>query len=235
MKVSLRKVKAIVFKQLQVSIKNLNILSLILFTPLFCLLMVLFLPFKVESPKIFVLALGSIMNIMMAGSMMVCYVMAEDKEKNTLRLLMTSTVTPMEYLLGTGFASFIATMLISLLLIVITGAKVGILGYIAITAFTGIIGIVVGAVIGILSKDQLSASMIGVPFLMLFLLLPILASFNKGVMAISNFVFSQQLYSNVTMSPDNSITLTSAIILTLNLVVAIGLFVFIYQKRKLDK
>ncbi|WP_164669318.1 ABC transporter permease [Virgibacillus doumboii] len=105
----------------------------------------------------------------MVASYLQCVMIAEEKEKNTLRGLMLSPATPNEILTGKSLLSFISTGLI-----VIIGAKLS--GYepadpliISIAIFVSILFyIALGTLLGLVTKSVMEASVIIAPVMLLF-------------------------------------------------------------------
>ena len=69
----------------------------------------------------YVLGMGLVMNLGMGGIYCPSLLLAEEKEKNTLRVLMTSSVNSLEFFAGSVLPVFFITVLINFLLIPISG------------------------------------------------------------------------------------------------------------------
>ncbi len=69
----------------------------------------------------YVLSMGLVMNLGMCGIYCPSLLLAEEKEKNTLRVLMTSSVNGLEFFIGSILPVFVITVLINFLLIPISG------------------------------------------------------------------------------------------------------------------
>lgn len=141
----------------------------------------------------FLLSLGLIINIVSGGLLISSTAIAEEKEKNTLRVLMTSSVKSGEYLLGSMIPTFLIIMIVNLLLIPASGisySTINLSSYLFITITTTLISIIFGFFIGIISKDQAQSSVMSTPVLLLFTMLPQFRLFNETVNRISNVTFS---------------------------------------------
>ena len=66
-----------------------------------------------ESMNAYALSMGLVMNIGMCGIYCTSLLLAEDKEKKTLRVLMTSSVNGMEYFIGCILPVFAATVILN--------------------------------------------------------------------------------------------------------------------------
>ena len=84
----------------------------------------------------YALAIGTLMNISMMGIYVAAAALAEEKEKNTLRTLMTSSVNGLEFFLGSLIPVVLMTVLVNVICVFIvrlpmTPAQWG--GYLAVT------------------------------------------------------------------------------------------------------
>ena len=99
----------------------------------------------------YALALGVLMNISMTGIYCVSAGLAEEKEKNTLRTLMTSSVNGLEFFLGSLIPAVLMTTVVNVLCALIvrfemSPAQWG--GYLAVTTAAAVISSVVGMIFG---------------------------------------------------------------------------------------
>ncbi|MFB4166825.1 ABC transporter permease [Virgibacillus sp. JSM 102003] len=109
------------------------------------------------------------LTLSMVAAFLQCILIAEEREKNTLRNLMLSPANPTEILAGKSLLSFIFTVVIAVI-----GAKIS--GYepadpfiISIAIGVSILFyIALGTLLGLLAKSVMEASMIIVPFMLLF-------------------------------------------------------------------
>ena len=68
------------------------------------------------------LSLGMAMNIGMGAVMMTALPLAEDKEKHTLRTLMTSSVNGSQFFIGSIVPPFIITVITNFIIVLVSGA-----------------------------------------------------------------------------------------------------------------
>jgi len=103
------------------------------------------------------------------GSFVQCSLIAEEKEKNTLRGLMLSPASTLEILGGKSLLSTIASMIIVFFGIMLTGYQPenGVVIAVAIL-FTSIFFIGLGTLLGLLAKSVMEASVIVMPFMFIF-------------------------------------------------------------------
>ncbi len=159
-------------------------------------------------------------------------VIAEDKERKSIRFLVMAGVKPHEYLLGTGGFILLAGVLVSVVFGLIgtfTGAELG--KFLIIMTFSTAASVLLGASIGMLSKNQQSATAVSMPLAMIFGFVPMLASFSKPIEKAASFLYTQQL--NVVVN-DFSANFTKAMVVTaVNIGVLMVLFVLAYRKSGL--
>ncbi|WP_393964784.1 ABC transporter permease [Exiguobacterium sp. S22-S28] len=98
-----------------------------------------------------------------------CTLIAEEKEKNTLRTLMLSPATTSEILLGKSLLSLLITLITILLCIQITGyvpEHVGLFALAIIGSCLFYLGL--GTVLGLITKSVMEASVVVLPIMFLF-------------------------------------------------------------------
>ena len=100
-----------------------------------------------------------------------------------------------------------------------------------IIMFAGhIISMLVGATIGIFSKNQMMATSVTVPVMMVFSFLPMLSMFNDSIKAFSKYIFSEQLYLLLNDLSKIDISFENGMILGINFIVILVVFVANYKK-----
>lgn len=186
-------ITAIFKKQVKDTLKNKNVLIQFIMFPILTLFMNS--AIKIDGmPKNFFVNLFAAMYTGMAPLISISAVIAEEKENNTLRVLLMSNVKPYEYLLGIGSYIWIACMLGSAA-ICTAGSyslKEG-LAFMAIMAAGILASLLIGAAIGTFSKTQMMATSIGVPVMMLFSFIPMFSTFNTTIAKAAKFIYSEQI------------------------------------------
>lgn len=245
MNISLRKVWAIT----EVKGKNLFSKNFILM-PLFTVGIILALRLIFDSMETgndsafmvsYLLKFGLVFNISLMGIYVTSAALAEEKEKNTLRTLMTSSVNGLEFFLGSMIPVFLMIMVINIVLIPISGCAfsdvhMGI--YLFVTIVSSLTSCIIGMILGIFSKNQVSASTITTPVLMLFTFIPTFASFVESLKSVSQFLFTGVISDMVeAISTHSSFTLTvfQVVILLSEILISILLFLYIYKKTGFEK
>ena len=225
-------ISTVFLKQVKETLKNKAILIQFVMFPLLAVIMEN--SIKIDGmPEHFFAKLFSVMFIGMAPLTCMSSVISEEKEKNTLRVLMMSNVKPIQYLLGIGSYIWIMCMAGAAVFAEAGGYKGAEKGkFILIMAIGIILSMLVGAVIGIASKNQMSATSVTIPVMMVFSFLPMLSMFNETIEKIAKVTYSQQISLLVNNNFEN---MTGGIIvIAINLVLAAVLFFAAYRKNGME-
>ncbi len=222
----------IIKKQLKDTLKNKTVLIQFILFPVMVLIMEN--AVKMDGmPELFFTKLFSIMYIGMAPLTSVASIISEEKEKNTLRVLTMANVKPWQYLVGVGFYVWIICML---------GAGVMASGikkedipfYLLIMAVGFVISILAGACIGILSRNQMTATSIVMPVMLVFGFSPMLAMFNESIEKVARFAYTQQLRKLMDDMTPGGIKADGACILAVNAMLMVVLFFIAFRKKGLE-
>lgn len=141
----------------------------------------------------YALGMGLVMNLGMCGIYCPSLLLAEEKEKNTLRVLMTSSVNSLEFFAGSVLPVFFITVLINFLLIPISGFAMdgGQLGLFAlVSVIASLTSCIIGMTLGIFAKNQVSAGTITTPVLLLLVMVPIFGDVVEALSGLSEYVFT---------------------------------------------
>lgn len=222
---------AILQKQIKDTFKNKTILIQFIMFPILAVIMEN--GIKIEGmPEHFFANLYAVMYIGMAPLTSMAAVISEEKEKNTLRVLLMSNVKPVEYLLGIGGYIWLICMLGSCVFGICGEYRGKTWGnYMFIMAVGTLVSILIGAAIGTWSKNQMMATSIVVPVMIVFSFLPMISMFNTNIEKISKITYSGQI--NLLIKKAEISTESMAVIL-LNMVIAMILFGYAYKKRGLE-
>lgn len=230
---NMKKVAAIFKKQVKDTFKNKEVLIQFMMFPVIAIIMQKSIQIE-NMPRNYFVILFATMYIGMSPLMSMSSIMAEEKEKNTLRVLLMSNVKAGEYLLGVGSYIFFICMIGSLVF-ALAGEYSGtdFLIFLFIMALGILISMLIGAGIGTLSKNQMSATSLTVIVMMIFAFLPMISMFNEMVAKVSRFTFSQQLNDWMSGIGTISLKMDSIGILLVNMIIALVIFVFAYRRCKL--
>lgn len=226
-------IKAILWKQLKDTIKNKNIFIQFVMFP--CLTILMENAIHIENmPEHFFTNLFAIMYTGMAPLTSATAVIAEEKEKNTLCVLQLCNVKAFEYLIGNAIY-IISICMIGSFVMGLTGGYAGtaLLKFMLIMFLGHCCSFLLGAAIGVMSKNQMTATSIGVPVMMILSFLPMLSTFNETIKKFSKFIFSEQLYILVNNLTEN-ITTETGFILSCNFVLIIVFFLITYKNVSLE-
>ncbi len=230
----MKNIIAIFKKQVRDTLRNKTVLIQFLMFPAMTLIMnnTVRLP---DMPENFFVTLFATMYIGMAPLTSIAAVISEEKEKNTLRVLIMSNIKPWEYLLGIGSYVWIACMAGSLVICVAGNysLKTGLI-FMGIMAVGILISLLVGAVIGIGSRTQMMATSITVPVMMIFSFLPMLSLFNGTVAKIARFVYSEQISRMLGSIDSLELTAEGMSVIGVNIFIAMAVFMMTFRRCRLS-
>ena len=221
-------------KQMKDTVKNKTVLIQYLMFPLITIVMERFVKID-DMPEHFFASLFAVMFVGMAPLTCASAIVSEEKEKNTLRALLTASVKPMEYLAGVGGYVFLLSMAGA----AVIGAAGGYRGkqlalFILVLAAGTLVSTALGAAIGMMSRSQMAATGLSVPAMMVLSFLPMLSMFNEKIAKVSELTYSGQL-SNIIRSLDApDIGAKTVCVLAVNVAVTLAAFIFAYGKSKLE-
>lgn len=226
---------AVYKKQNKDTVKNKAILIQFVIFPI----MAFVLEYGVEIPNMaenYFVALFAVMFLGMAPLTAMSSLLSEEKETCTLRMLNLAGVTPVEYMLGAG-GSLLGVSLLGTLVFAAIGGFWGIalLKFFAIMTAGILISFLIGAVIGLMSRNQSSATSITVPVMMVFSFLPMLAMFNKTIAGISKFTYTGQIHRIISEMMEQGQQGLLLPVLGVNALVAGAFFLIAYKKNMFSR
>jgi ABC-2 type transport system permease protein len=192
------------------------------------------------STNAFVLSFGIIFNIAIAGISMSSSPLAEEKEKNTLRVLMTSSVNSLEYLIGTLLPPLFILILVNILMIPVSGSsfeEVQFGSYLLMTTVASLISLLIGYIIGILTKNQTQTSLYTMPITLLLTSVPAVKLFKEDLSEILDYTYTGVLtnFANSIFSETGyQWNLTDISVLFGWFIICLVIFVYAYKKNGLD-
>ena len=227
-------IAAIFKKQLKDTLKNKAVLIQFVMFPIMTLIMNNAVKMQ-DMPENFFVNLFATMYIGMAPLISIASIISEEKEKNTLRVLIMSNVKPYEYLLGIGSYVWFACMLGGIVICTAGGYNLQTsITFMCIMAVGILTSLLIGAIIGIWSKTQMMATSIAVPVMMVFSFVPMLSLFNSTIEKIAKVIYSEQIsrmLSQINGLQFNAINI--GVIMT-NIFIAAVIFIIIFKKCKLS-
>jgi ABC-2 type transport system permease protein len=228
--ISIRKISALFTKTMKVIANNPFILVGVLVTPLIAFV----LSQTMDDDAIYILPMFVMLNTMSGGATVMSCLIAEEKEKNTLNVLITSTVSTLDFLISKLLVALLFTLAINIFLyFFLDAATITGLGiFIAVTSLSALGGALIGAIIGLISKTQTSASTTTTPFLILPML-PLFIPDNFFVDNILYYFFTEQTAYIFQNLYDGEFHLFRIGIMVANLAVLAVVFAVLYKKRGL--
>ena len=225
---------AVFLKQVKETFKNKAIFIQFVMFPGMCIVMENAVVME-DMPEHFFVKLFSVMFAGMAPLVCMSSIISEEKEKNTLRALLMCNVKPFEYLAGVGTYVFLVCMAGAGVFGWCggyTGAELG--AFLLIMAVGILLSQLTGAVIGVWSKDQMAATSMMVPVMMVFSFLPMLAMFNESIKRVAEVFYSQQLNILINNLGTAPVETKSIIVIGANFLVAVGAFCIAFKKKGLE-
>lgn len=230
----MRNICAVFLKQINETFKNKTILIQFVLFPAFALIMENAIKLQ-DMPEHFFVKLFSVMFVGMAPLTCMSSILSEEKEKNTLRALLMSNVKPVQYLLGVGSYLWLMCMAGSVVF-ALCGQYRGkeLVAFLLIMAAGILLSILVGAAIGVFSRNQMTATSITIPVMMVFSFLPMIATFNEKIAKFAKIIYSQQISMLINNINDVTIEMGNVVILLANMLVAIVLFLLAFYRKGLE-
>lgn len=221
---------AILWKQLKDTLKNQAILIQFLMFP--CMTVIMENAISIDGmPEHFFANLFAIMYVGMAPLTAMSAIIAEEKEKNTLRVLQMCNVNAFEYLFGNAIY-IVSICMTGSFVIAFAGGYKGkeLLTFMLIMLVGHMASMFAGAAIGVFSKNQMMATSLTVPIMTVCSFLPMLSMFNDSVGKVAKYLYSEQLYLMINDLNAIEIGIETMIILTVNLFLILGCFIVAYRK-----
>lgn len=187
MSISFKRVRAIFVKDYKEFSRNYAINIMLIFP---ILLAILFRSQDVSSIGTFGLIFGLVLNIsftIITSFTQACLI-AEEKERSTLRSLMMTRATTMDVLVGKSFLSFVVSLVVlTIVTYILSYEPSSIWAFVTAIILSIILYTAVGTICGLFSKTLLEASLIVIPVIILFPAAP------YGALLAKDFVFFKVL------------------------------------------
>lgn len=226
---------AIMWKQLKDTLKNKEILIQFVMFPVLTVVMEKAIEIE-DMPEHFFANLFAVMYIGMAPLVSMAAVVSEEKEKNTLRVLQMCNVKAFEYLIGNA-VYIICMCMMGSLVIGLAGGYSGssLLALMGIMFFGHVTSVLLGAAVGVISKNQMMATSLTVPVMMVLSFLPMLSMFNEGIKKVARFIYSEQLHLMMSSLSNLQIKAENIVIILCNAVLVLVVFVAAYKKAFVNR
>ena len=228
----MRNIGVIIKKQLKDTIKNKTVLIQFVMFPVLTLIFehAISIP---DMPELFFTKLFSVMYMGMAPLTAVAAIISEEKEKNTLRVLMMANVKPWEYLAGIGIYVWSICMVGAGVMATCLPAE-NILFFLAVMGAGFIISIAVGACVGVFAPNQMVSTSMVMPVMLIFSFAPMLAMFNDKIEKVAKIFYTQQIRLFLNNMTFDGIKPESFVIVAVNAALAIILFFAAFRRKGLE-
>ena len=189
-------------------------------------------------PRNFVLTLCELLNLSAIPLTGLAMMVAEEKEKNTLRVLMLSDVSALEYIFSKIISVLVLMELITIVIFFITATQLSYLPmFLLVTTVTSISMLLFGAVVGLLSKDQMSTSTLSTPLMILFLIPPMFQ--NEVIDKIASIVPTTKMMAIINDAMNGMSILSQEHLLDFGIILAwillgVVTFAMMYRKKGFD-
>ena len=222
----------IIKKQIKDTLKNKTVLIQFVMFPVLTLIFenAINIP---DMPELFFTKLFSVMYMGMAPLVAVASIIAEEKEKNTLRVLTMANVKAWEYLAGIGI--YVWTICMAGAGVMATTLSSGdIPFYLGVMAAGFIISIAIGACIGIIASNQMAATSLSLPVMLIFSFMPMLAMFNDKIEKIAGIFYTQQIRELLGNMTFDGIKTETMLVVAVNALLALSLFFTAFKRKGLE-
>ena len=222
----------IIKKQIKDTLKNKTVLIQFVMFPVLTLIFenAINIP---DMPELFFTKLFSVMYMGMAPLVAVASIIAEEKEKNTLRVLTMANVKAWEYLAGIGI--YVWTICMAGAGVMATTLSSGdVPFYLGVMAAGFIISIAIGACIGIIASNQMAATSLSLPVMLIFSFMPMLAMFNDKIEKIAGIFYTQQIRELLGNMTFDGIKTETMLVVAVNALLALSLFFAAFKRKGLE-
>ena len=178
-------------------------------------------------------------NVMFCSLNIMAGIIAEEKEKGTLRSLIFANIKPVEYFVGTRLFVLIATIVSCSLFLPLIDHIEGIeyLYFYGSIILSSVCSMILGATVGISVKNQMAANGLCAPITIIIGMLPTFGAMNESFRKVANILYTSKFADTAAQIVTNlKVTMNYKIILTYicNFLVAFLIFSLVYKKKKLD-
>lgn len=226
----MRHILTIFGKQVRDTLRNKAVLIQFVMFPVMAVIMTKSVQIEGMPPRFFI-KLFATMYVGMAPLTSMAAILSEEKEKNTLRVLLMARVTPWQYLAGVGSYVFICCMLGAVVFCMLgsyTWQERGI--FLLIMAVGILTSLMLGAAIGAGSSSQMAATSVNVPVMLLFSFLPMLSMFNATISKVAKYTYTEQLRLLLESLETGETALAGIVIIAGNILLFGGAFVALYHR-----
>ncbi len=228
-------IRIMIWKQLKDTLKNKTIFIQFVMFPVLGIFMTKAVDIEGMPPHFFVNMFAA-MYVGMAPLTSMAAIISEEKEKNTLRVLLMAKVTPWQYLLGIGCYVFFFCMLGAAVFCSLLGEGTAFYDrceFLLVMAAGITASLMAGAAIGAGSRNQMAATSVTVPVMMVFSFLPMLSMFNETIAKVAKYTYTEQIRRMISALGEGQGENGNPWVIGLNMLVFGGLFWGLYRRQGL--
>lgn len=192
---SMKRLQAIINKEWKDSIRNPQILLMMGMPIMFAFLFSKMGSDGTKGNDMMILSFPILLALSMTGAFVLAMMVAEEKEKHTLRVLMLSPASTTEILMGKSFLTFVLTLIAVIASVAVSEVPEVNWGIPSLLILVSLVMfIALGLIIGLMSRTVQESSIIGLPVLIVFVMGPMFAPMlgNEWIMSIVNYLPTQK-------------------------------------------
>ena len=230
----MRNIIIIMKKQFRDTLKNKTVLIQFILFPVMTVIMENVVHME-GMPEHFFTKLFSVMYVGMAPLISTAAIIAEEKEKNTLRVLTMANVKPVEYLIGIGSYIWILCMFGSGIMGAVAGfSGTELMTYETVMGIGIFLSVLLGAAIGMFSHNQMMATSLGMPVMMIFSFVPMLSMFNKKIEIFACMLYTEQMHKIFDDMSYTGTDMKGYLFAFVNMALFMVLFLVAFQKKEFE-
>lgn len=238
---SMKRLQAIINKEWKDSIRNPQILLMMGMPIMFAFLFSKMGTDGINSGDMMIMSFPILMALSMTGAFVLAMMVAEEKEKHTLRVLMLSPASATEILLGKSFLTFVLTLVTVIASVAVS--KVPEMNWVIpslLILISLILFIAFGLIIGLMSRTVQESSIIGLPVLIVFVMGPMFAPMigNEWIISIVDYLPTQKfidIMGSVSMGATMGDMTSDLLVCLIWTVVSIAAAVVVYSRKRFDR
>lgn len=192
---SMKRLQAIINKEWKDSIRNPQILLMMGMPIMFAFLFSKMGGDGTKGNDMMILSFPILLALSMTGAFVLAMMVAEEKEKHTLRVLMLSPASTTEILMGKSFLTFVLTLIAVVASVAVSEVPEVNWGIPSLLILVSLVMfIALGLIIGLMSRTVQESSIIGLPVLIVFVMGPMFAPMlgNEWIMSIVDYLPTQK-------------------------------------------
>lgn len=158
----------------------------------------------------------------------------------TCRTLMTSSVNGLEFFLGSLIPIVLMTEAVNVLCVFIVHMTMNPMqwaAYLAVTTTASVIASVGGMLLGIFAKNQVSASTLTTPVVLVFMMIPMFTGFSETLQKISMFFFTGIAFDAIANISNGlpAVDAKGIAVLAAEFILSVILFLVLYRRNGFER